>query len=143
MKNNYVLNFFFFRSWNASTLRRSIITQAIFNFYSAPGISDHFIYPFDHSAETTLSQFQLYLKKSPETVFHKILIRSNFHALILQIHTSFKIKCILTLFPFSISLSCRAVSTDLPDPLCYPSPSSIAPVRSSSLHPVSAQSCCI
>ena len=43
----------------------------------------------------------------------------------------------------SSSSSCRAASTDLPDPFCYPSLSSIAPERSSKLHPVLAQSCCI
>ena len=42
------------------------------------------------------------------------------------------------------SSSCRVSSTYLPDFLSrHPSPSSIAPRRSSKLYPVSAQSCCI
>ena len=41
------------------------------------------------------------------------------------------------------SSSCHATSTDLRNPLSPHSLSSIAPDRSSRLHPVSAQSCCI
>ena len=41
------------------------------------------------------------------------------------------------------SSSCRAVSTDIPDPLSPHPLSSIVFGRSSGLHPVSAQSCCM
>ena len=44
----------------------------------------------------------------------------------------------------SSSSSCRAVSTDIPDPLSPRLPVSfIASVRSSGLHPVSSHSCCM
>ena len=44
---------------------------------------------------------------------------------------------------YKSSLSCRTISTDISDPLSPPSLLSIASGRSSGLHPVSAQSCCI
>ena len=43
----------------------------------------------------------------------------------------------------SSSSSCRAASTDIPDLSCHFSLSFIASGRSSGLHPVSSQSCCI
>ena len=43
----------------------------------------------------------------------------------------------------SSSSSCRAISRDIPDPLLPPSLSSIDSSRSSGLHPISTQSCCI
>ena len=43
----------------------------------------------------------------------------------------------------SSSSSCRAISTDIPDPLSHPSLQSIASGRSSRIHLVSTQSCCM
>ena len=49
--------------------------------------------------------------------------------------------CISTLVSSSSSSSCRAASTDIPDPLSTLFPSFIASGRSSGLHPVSSHSC--
>ena len=59
-----------------------------------------------------------------------------------NMHFWYKIFCILeNIIKTSSSSSHRAISTDIPDPPSPPLP--IASCRSSELHPVSAQSCCM